>query len=203
MHGNGGYGLNRSFVNNGAKRRMQMLIDMERIEAMSDEELIKVSNEDMARFLCTHTAEKIKLMGRDEDENEIFMSTMNHPGLIEERSYREWFYRTVWNRERELKEAKEYGEAMERSFEKSYETGSVKDVNDWLKPEILCFDLRYLSPRQKEALYRLIDDDPDLTNGSLNGPKGTFMTVASKSMTSALPRAEYEEYVINLAWRLG
>jgi hypothetical protein len=196
-------GFNRIFVNSTAKRRMQMLTDMERIEAMSDEELIRVSNEDMARFLCTHTAEKIRLMGRDEDENEIFMSTINHPGLIEERSYREWFYRTVWNRQRELKEAKEHGEAMKESFEKSYETGSVKDVTDGLRPEILCFDLKYLSPRQKEALYRLIDDDQDLVHGWVNGPRGTAVTVASRSMISAMPQAWYRQHEISLSMRVA
>jgi hypothetical protein len=173
--------LNRSFVNNGAKRRMQMLIDMERIEAMSDEELIKVSKGDMVRFLSTHSAERLGLLGSDIVENE-FRRIMNYPDLMEQ--LKEWFYRAVRNRHRELKEAKERGEAWERSFE----TGSVKDLNDCLEADFLCFDLKNLSPRQLEALFRLIDDDPDLDLG-WSGGRCDIISVASKSMTSAMPEA--------------
>jgi hypothetical protein len=153
-----------------------MLINMERIEAMSDEELTKVSNEDMARFMCTHVIEKMELMrwGGDMTEDEMFSDTMSDPGLIEKWEYREWFYRTVRHRQRELKEAKEDGEALDRSC--------LKDLNDRIKPEIVCFDLRDLSPRQKEALYQLIDDNPDLTRRWwYMGPTRT-VTLASKSM---------------------
>jgi hypothetical protein len=182
---------------------MQMLIDMERIEAMSDEELIKVSKEDMARFVCTHTAEQARLLGLDCDEHDLFIRTINRPGLIEERDYRQWFYRTVWNRQLELTEAKEYGEATKMSFGKSYGTGSVKDVTAFPKPELLCFDLKYLSPKQKEALYRLIDDDQDLVHGCVNSDKGAAVTVASKSMISAMSPDQYLDREINLITRLA
>lgn len=78
----------------------------------------------------------------------------------------------------------------------------VKDSVDYFEPEILCFDMRFLTPKQMDALFRFIDDDPDLGHGWSNGPQGTAVIVASESMMSAMPPAWYKLHHRNLIRRL-
>ena len=163
-----------------------MPVDMERIEAMSDEELTQVSTEHMVGFISEHTSETFGIFV-DDMEDEI-RRIMRSPDLIGR--LKECFYRTVRNRQLKLKETKEHFEAMERSSK----TGSVKDRNEWLKADFLCFDLKNLSPRQLDALFRFIDDDPDLGHGYIAG-QGTIISVEGKSMTSGRSeQASYDRY---------
>ena len=53
--------------------------------------------------------------------------------------------------------------------------------------DIVCFDMKFLTPTQMEALQWLIDDDPDLICGGAKGPKGYAVIVASSSMLSTRP----------------
>jgi hypothetical protein len=77
----------------------------------------------------------------------------------------------------------------------------LKDVFDKLDADVLCFDLKSLSPRQMEALSRLIDEDLDLDHTWMNGPGGTAITVVSKSGTSKMPPT-WQERLQYLAMRL-
>src|SRR5260370_19918745 len=78
----------------------------------------------------------------------------------------------------------------------------IRDVVRRVKPEILVFDMKLLPPKQMEALFRLIDDDPDLAHGWSNGPVGTAIMVASYSMMSAMPPDQLEQHQINLTMRV-
>jgi hypothetical protein len=78
----------------------------------------------------------------------------------------------------------------------------VKDVSVYAEPEVLCFDMKFLTPAQTEAVCRLIDDDPDLSFSWGHGRCGV-VTVASRSMISAMPGDQWEQHWMNLTMRLS